>query len=313
MTISFPIMDRATKKAGDKYAFVIAGPYGTGKSTLLGSMAKYGKTLCIAMLAREANSWLYRSLSVPTILLEDRGWQPENNRYDATAYARFMKLMEELLADTEYDNIAIDSGTELAEAAWHASLAAQGKISSPAEMTDSKSRWLPYESLDNKLDQAVKAMTALCSADCAKRPKHIGISWHTQPPKDDVVAAGDTKKSADHKGEGVEYEGSVLPMVRGKFRRRLGGLVDAFLFSDISIKPQMGGLSVANRGMDIHYRVQVRPDLDRHTKLPGPLPETSYIENDFGKLVKLIEQSYQATAAAADPAPAPAAGSLRRK
>lgn len=313
MTLSFKVMDRTEKKAGDRYSFVVAGPYGTGKSTLLGSMAKYGKTLVVATLAREANSWLYRSLNTDTILLEDRDWQPENGKYEATAFTRFMRLMEELLQDEQYDNIAVDSGTELAEAAWHASLAAQGKVASPAEMADKQSRWLPYDSLDNKLDQAVKAMTALISVDCAKRPKNIGISWHTQPPKDDSVIGGDTKKSADHKGEGVEYEGSVLPMVRGKFRRRLGGLVDAFLFSDISIKPQMGGLSVTNRGMDILYRVQVRPDLDRHTKLPGPLPAVSYIENDFGQLLKLIEESYQATAVASDSVPARPASPLRRK
>lgn len=286
--LGFPIYDRSEKRVGDKVSFVVAGPYGTGKSTLLGSMQEVGKTLLIATLQREANSWKYKQLGVDTILLED-DWRPEMDRWNATALKDFVKLAEALLDDDKYDCVAIDSGTELAEAAWHSSLAAQGKYSSPAEMEDTKSRWLPYETLDNKLDQAIKAIVALMSVDVAKRPKHIGLSWHTQPPKDDSIVGGETKKSADHKGEGIEYEGSVLPMVRGKFRRRLGGLVDAVVFTDIVFERSGENQFSANPGVVPIYRIQVQPDHDRHTKLPGPLPKQKYVANSFSELLKLIE------------------------
>lgn len=287
--LGFPIYDRTVKQIGDKCSFVVAGPYGTGKSTLLGSMQDVGKTLLVATLQREANSWKYKELAVDTIILVD-DWKPEAGRFTATALKDFVTLAEGLLDDEVYDCVAIDSGTELAESAWHAALAAQGKYSSPAEMEDAKSRWLPYEALDNKLDQAIKAIVALTSIDAAKRPKHIGISWHTQPPKDDTIVQGETKVSADHKGEGIEYEGNVLPMVRGRFRRRLGSLVDAVVFSDVTFElTGEGKYSEVAKGMRPVFKIQVQPDQQRHTKLPGPLPAVKHVPNSFIELVKLIE------------------------
>jgi len=216
---------------------LVLGPDKVGKSWFLGSMAKEEPTLLIATLPREVNSFRYQQYSdtVDVLVLDDPNWRPSQGLFEATAYQTFLEVIEELTEDTKYRNVIIDSGTELAEAAWHMALS-PWKVSSPAEMEEQQSRWLPYDQLDSLLDQGIKGAISLTKA--AARTKNIGISWHTQPPKDDTyefnasTGKRDRKKeSADHAGEGVEYEGKVLPMVRGRFRRRLGQLVDLKVYS----------------------------------------------------------------------------------
>lgn len=271
-------------------SLVVAGPPGTGKSWFLGTMAETGPTLLIATLSREVNSVQYQRNNVDVVLLEDLGWKPsaEEPQFEATAFTDFLKLIQELYEDDYYRNIIVDSGTELAEAAWHEALMPHG-VAAPAEMEDKKSRWLPYETLDILLDQAIKGVVSLTKL--AKTPKNVGIAWHVQPPKDDTYeTSGDVKSkkaSADHAGEGVEYEGKVLPMIRGRFRRRLASQVDAYIYSDIQWRT--GGEGVKKKRTP-SFVVQVAPLQDRHTKLPGPVPEVTHIPNNFKEFMGLIEK-----------------------
>lgn len=299
--------------ANKKRAFVVAGPPGTGKSTLLGSMAEVVENvLVLATLPRELESWLYQKYALPYILFEDPEWVPavlgekknaqENvlkaGKYNARAFAHFLEVLEWLrMEDEQYDAIIVDSGTELAELGWHAALAPFG-VSTPSQI-EGRSRWLPYETLDTHLSAAVDSLVSLSQS--AKRPKHVGISWHTQPPKDDAIDDGGgtkvKKESADSAGAGVEFEGHVLPMVRGRFRRRLSNKVPTFVYTDVKIAYDVGsGLSRSNAATSVEYRIQVRPDMDRHTKLPGPLPVTQYIPNNFKALTKLLDEQEAAPA-----------------
>jgi len=92
--------------------------------------------------------------------------------------------------------------------------------------------------------------------------------------------------------EGVEYEGNVLPMIRGRFRRRLAAQVDAFLLTDLSQTVDKGGSGLSKkRGLQMEYRVQVRPNPERHTKFPGVLPSRSYIPNNYPAFIQLIDES----------------------
>lgn len=285
------------KPGARRWSFVVAGPGGTGKSWLCGSMAKTGPTLLLATLSRETESWLYHDLQVPRILFEDRDWKPTLGSFKAAAFPELLRALDWLRdEDDTYDNIIIDSGTEMAELAWHLAMSMHG-VATPAEMEDKRSRWLPYDQLDIYLDQAVKSAVALTKI--AKRPKNVAFTWHVQPPKDDQVESVEgtkvRKESADNRGEGTEYEGKVLPMIRGRFRRRLINQVDAFVYTDMAFKPvESKSFSSSGQGLNVQYRIQVRPDPERHTKIPGPLPDVSYIPNEFSAFLGLLERSKSA-------------------
>ena len=266
---------------------VVEGPPGTGKSTLCGSMAEYigpAKTLLIATLPRELDSWKYQELKPPHVIIRDSDWQPDIQHFVADGFPEFLRLARWLREeDDQYDGIILDSGTELAELAWHASLAPHS-ASTPADM-DGRSRWLPYETLTNLLDQGIKELVSLTKV--AKRPKHVIVTWHVQPPKDDQVVEGVKKESSDQKGKGVEYEGDVLPMIRGQYRRKLGSQFPTLVYTDMQTRANMKVSGASS--FDTQYMLQVRPDNERHTKLPGPLPAMQYIPNDFRSLWELIQ------------------------
>jgi hypothetical protein len=291
---------------GDRFAFVVAGPGGTGKSTLLGSMAKEHKTLLLATLPREAASWLYKEHNVDTIPLWEDGWYTTET--DGTlppgivvkAFGEYLRVTEALRDDDTYDAVVLDNGTELAELAWHQAMLTHGVIA-PAYIQDKRSRWLPYETLSTNLDQAIKNLVSLTGSTRAKRPKYIGIAWHVQPPKDDQVeivgeganAAKVQKSSADNRAEGVEYEGKVLPMIRGGFRRKLSSQVDAFIYTDILYTVSTQGARVVKTPT---YVLQVQPDEERHAKIPGPMSPTKYIPNDFAALCRAVQNGQAAVA-----------------
>ncbi len=293
---------------GEYFSVVVLGPYGTGKSTMAGTMAKYikekygKKTLLIATLPREQNSWKYKELGedyLDCALIDDENWRPDlkdtqgMNALKATGFASALQLLEWLYTDETYGGVILDSGTEHAEQAWHAALAASG-VASTSEI-DGQSRWLPYERLDSMLDQSVKSLVGLTTAPI---PKFVMITWHVQAPKEDTVEnVGDknnpikvTKESSDHKAQGVEYEGDVLPMVRGKFRRKLGSNVDAMIFTELKNEKKFDGKSIVE---DVQYVVQVRANPERHSKIPGPMPSVSHIPNDFEHLVAVLRNEYK--------------------
>lgn len=285
-----PARDSSPRVAG---SLVVAGPPGTGKSWFLGTMAKLGPTLLIATLPREVKSYQYQLHNIDHVLLYDKEWLPSANRFDATGFRDFLDLMEALLDDKEYRNIIIDNGTELGEICWHAALKTHS-VASPGEMVDKKNRWLPYDQINDYMDQAVKSATALTNPGAAVLPKNVGFTWHVQPPKDDTtetvevapnVKVQKTKESGDHVGQGVEYEGNMLPSIRGRFRRKLVSLVDAFVFTELVPEVVKDG----NRARkELRYKIQVRPTEDRHVKLPGPLPAHMHIDNDFEQFLPLL-------------------------
>lgn len=291
---------------GEYFSYVVAGPGGTGKSTMLGSMAryikvKYGKkTLLIATLPREVKSWKYQELGeeyLDSIIVEDSDWRPDLGRFNADGFTKAMEIIDWLAKDESYGGVILDNGTEHAEQAWHATLAPL-RVSSPSEI-DGRSRWLPYERLDSMLDQSIKGLVSLTTS---ANPKFVGISWHVQAPKDDTTESVEgtkvSKTSADNAAKGVEYEGEVLPMIRGRFRRRLVNQVEAMLHTEIAHRKDFQNNKLVE---SVEYMVQVRANPERHVKIPGPLPAVSFIENDFEKLVQLLRNEYKPVERAAAP------------
>jgi len=307
-----------TPKLGTRrFTGVIAGPPGTGKSTVLGSMADVlgrDRVLLLATLAREAESWKYQQdPPLSRIIFQDSGWVPTTGKLEAVAFRQFIDTLEYLHdVDDQFDGVIVDSGTELAELGWHLCMLPHG-VATPAEMDGDKSRFLPYESLDIHLSSAVNKLQALTKT--AKRPKHVLVSWHVQAPKDDTTekVGGDRvrKESADNAGKGVEYEGDVLPMVRGRFRRRVASQFDAMLYTEVQFRPIQGA------GLVPRFMLQVRPNPERHSKFPGPLPPMTYLDvtdpiNPFQAFLDLTEGRVQGASQAPE-GEAPARRSLSRK
>ena len=281
-TFDFEILEATDFNPGEASCGVVAGPPGAGKSTLLGQMCVEGPTLLLATLQREASSWMYQRHNPDVILLEDSQWKP---------------LPPDDVKDKRgepYKVILLDSGTEAGENAWHQALMPFA-VMDTAYMEAGDDGFRPYTALDGLMDRLIKALQALKSAPL---PKHVGISWHVQPSKEDspvkVQGGGyKTKESADHKGEGVEYEGSILPMIRGRFRRRLFGLVDYFIWADIDhVKNKtrsVGGKTIKPKSKTSpEYVLQVLSDEERHCKLPGELPPEMYIPNSWPDFKELL-------------------------
>jgi hypothetical protein len=262
---------------------VVAGPPGTGKSTLCGQAIPEGKTLLIALLAKELSSWLYTVHKPDYVLIEDTDWKPSREQYVATGFDQFVKVIEELHQDTTYQTVIVDPGTELGELGWHKALSVTGYTGN-----GKAEGWAPYDQLDDYLSQAIRSLVSL-----SLKGKNVLITWHTQPAKpDQEVSVGEgpnrhktVKASADHQAEGTEYEGKVLPMIRGRFRRRLNALVPTFIYTDITYKAERQGMQIQTIPQ---YVLQVRTDPERHAKIPGPLPPVPVIPNDWKQLKTLL-------------------------
>lgn len=272
-------------------AVVVAGPPGTGKSSFCGSAIPTSKKpLLICLLERELDSWLYRRYNPDHILIRDEKWNLVTGNLETKAFDNLVLLAEDLLEDETYDLVIVDPGTEIDTFAWRKVMSMQSQDGTIATIKDQRGSFAVYEQLVDLLNQAVRSLIGLAYA--GKRPKNVIITWHVQPAKEDTTEKVGTEKvvrvSADHRGQGSEYEGSVLPAVRGQFRRRLHALVPAFVFTDILYRQQAKGGKI-----DVvpEYVLQVRPDQERHTKLPGKLPEVKYIPNSWTEFVKLLENT----------------------
>lgn len=257
---------------------IIAGPPGTGKSTAAGTVAEYAgpeNTLLIATLAREVNSVVYQEHNLDTIVCSDDQWEPSAGKSGliATGYDKLIKVLRELRQDEQYSAIILDNGTEAAEMAWHASMAPLG-VADPNDLGRGGNRFAPYTTLREKMEQLMRSLSILTGkTGLVARPKHIIVPWHVQPPKD----TSDDSESADEKGQGAEYEGNYLPMVRGSARRRIGGLVDNFIYSGIeTVRTSKSGLVG-----EPHYVLQLVRDADRHVKIAGRVDPEPLLKNKF--------------------------------
>lgn len=289
----FEILPARELSASEAIVLLVLGPPKVGKSHLLSSLCAEGKSLLISTLAREASSEGYQKHNPDVIRLSDPGWRPSRGKFDATAYTRFLELMETLADDDEYKVVLLDSGTELGEFAWHEALRPFG-VASPADMEDKDNRFRPYTKIADLMRQALDALLLLKEAPL---PKHVGIAWHLQNTKDDQVVfdqakqAKVTKASADSKGESVEYMGSVLPMMQGGFRRKIAALADAVVYSHVQYErvPRVG-----KPGSDQHpkYVIQIVPDEERHAGIPAIVPAgMTFIPNEWKSLKKLLVEN----------------------
>lgn len=269
----------------------VAGPPGLGKSWFCGSVADVlppEEVLLIATLSREVKSVKYQQHNLDTVICEDDEWEPHNKLYKSTGYNKLIEIIKELREDDKYSAVILDSGTEAGELAWHNALE-PWKVSDTAELGQGN-RFAPYTQLDANMDEIVRGLAKLAGHPSAgkmsvKKPKHVLITWHVQPPKEGI---GDTE-TADQRGGGVEYEGEVLPMIRGRFRRRLMGMLDAFIYAD-----RVAELNTKTMKTSNNYVLQINSTPEKHCKFPGMVPEKlRHIPNSFQSFIDTMEMTLE--------------------
>lgn len=263
-----------------KYSTSVLGSPGTGKSFFAASVADVvgaENTLLLATRPREASSWGYTSRGIPRELFFDSGWRPSVGKYEAKAYLLLMRRLEALFNDETYDAVIVDVGGDAFELAKH-ELLAPHKASNPRDTPDSMSF---YGSLSYKSKELTQALAVL---PFAKRPKHVIVTMHTQPAREDQQRKGVTIKSADKAAQGVEYEGTVLPMIEGGHRFGYAGEFDIIVYSDI-----VHEFDSKTRTSTTKYVIQTAPDKDRHAKVAvSPLLEAKTMTNTFTALLGAI-------------------------
>lgn len=283
---------------------LIAGPPGTGKSTFAGSAAELPEqqpVLLVALLGREVESWKYQANNVDYVLINDPDWSPSLGTIkkikDAAGKTRsvyegdgtlltkgfqdFVQLCLSLREDDHYRTIIVDPGTELAEMCWRYSLSPHN-VPTPALLAEG-SRYLPYETLDIHMTDAILKITSLSLPSVAKKPKDVIITWHVRKMAEEEIIEGVGKReSADKRAEDAEYEGKILPQIRGQFRRKLMGYVSSYIYT--FTKPKLEGITT--KGTE--YLLQVQTDPERHVKLVGPPPPMKHIPNDFKEFKNLL-------------------------
>lgn len=272
---------------GHGWALCVAGPPGTGKSTFGGSAAEFGKVALLATKPREANSWLYREnkSSITSRIYHDPKWRPSLEMYEANAFIELAQSILRLYDDKEHQFVVLDPFTDVVSLIAHEMLKVE-KVASPRDSRDSQGF---YGGLKYRLKELTQMLTALCFAP---HPKHVIVTVHTMPPKDDVQLSqrqgGGTKESSDNKAAGIEYEGAVLPMIEGGYRREFASEFDAMLFTEVQTRKVRDGAKMVD---EVSYLLQVQPDNDRHAKsIFGNAFTEKYIPNHFGEILKAVSK-----------------------
>ena len=222
-------------------------------------------------------------------LFFDTQWIPGLKRYKAGAYNRLLNWLVDMQDDDKYSAIIIDPGTDVVNLIEHTILEPYGK-GSFGELPDTMGA---YRSLGD-MSQEFLQTAALLSSKLVKRPKWVIVPWHVQPAKEGQyvkVAPGQREKqeSGDEKGAGIEYEGAVLPMLEGRYRRKLAGDVDMVVYCDIDIKRNL-----RLQKDEVEYFLQIAPNKDRHAKIRSTvISENVKIPNSMKALIEVMERAYK--------------------
>lgn len=252
-------------------SMLVAGPSGTGKSTLLGSAATLGRTVLLAAKPRERNSWKYVEvgLNKTAELFADLKWRPSMGTFEADGFVRLMRRIWALHEAPDVDIVLLDPVTDVVTLAAHELMKLE-RVATPRDLRDARGF---YGALKYKLKEFTQALTAL---QYAAKPKHVLAAVHTQPASEEE----------SERGKAVGFEGDVLPMIEGSYRQEIASEFDVVVFSGFKEEVVRQGGSVKR---ERRYFIQVTPSSERFAKIAlGPMLTQAQIPNDFGALLKAI-------------------------
>ena len=264
----------------------LGGP-GMGKSTFAGSVCELvppAETLLIVAKPGEEKSFSYVKHGLKPELFYDMGWIPGLKRFKAGAYNKLLQRMVDLADDTTYGAVIIDPGTDVVNLIEHCILEPYGK-GSFGDLGDTMGA---YRSLGD-MSQEFLQTASLLSSSLVKRPKWVIVPWHVQPAKEGQYVkvgpgAKEKQESSDEKAQGIEYEGVVLPMLEGRYRRKLAADVDVVVYCDLEVKKNM-----RTQVDEVSYFIQAAPNKDRHAKVRGAPVMQGRFPNNLKALVEAME------------------------
>ena len=290
-------------KTADGESILLLGAPGTGKSYFAGSICEVvdpARVLLLCPKPREKMSALYRKYGLTEkaeIFTDIATWDPDADKYGATAWSSLYKRVNALLSDDKYDAVIVDPFTDAVTLLEH-SILSTFKVSSPGELQNTQAF---YRQLADKSYDFIQRLTALTDSKIAKSPKFIIVTMHTQPQKEAVVLPasqtggikGVTKPSADQVAEGIEYAGSVMPQMEGSYRRRMAGDFGLVMYTEVK---NGGGkrMNAATKQMETvptEFLMQARCSEERHAKMASIVADSvpDAIPNDFKTLLGYLQ------------------------
>lgn len=280
----------------DGESVLVLSPPGTGKSYFLGSICKVvppERVLLLCPKPREKTSALYKKYGLTQraeVYSDLASWNPERNRFEATAWRRLFDRVDSLLTDDKYDAVLLDPFTDAVTLLEHHILA-PSKVASPGELANTQAF---YRQLADKSAEFMQRLTALADSSIAKSPKFVMVAMHVQPPKEAQVLSraqgGGIKESSDQLAEGVEYEGKVLPQMEGSYRRRMAGDFGLVVYGDVKSGTRMNPETKKMESFT-DFRIQVRCSEERHAKMAPIVSDAvpDYLPNDFKTLFRYLK------------------------
>ena len=268
---------------------IFIAPPGVGKSYLLGTIVEVPgveKALLLAAKPREANSFIYRKYRalIDVETFADHRWIPDLNLFEFGAFKKLLERLVALYDDDTYDAILLDPFTDVVYQAAHELLAPE-RASDPRKLRDSIGF---YNALNPKLKTFTQTLVGLASPGL-KRPKHVFVSIHAQPSKEDQVQKDKSmKESADNKAQGIEFMGDVHPMIEGRYRREIAAEFDIVGFNSVKYEMTKVG-NVMSR--EAKYVVQLNADPERHAKAAVvPRLKEKEVANSMVEIFRVIKE-----------------------
>jgi len=267
------------------FSTVALGAPKLGKSTFAASMAEVIPPEKIALLVtkpNELNSWGYEhyKLRERAQLIYDEGWRPSLGQFKAEGFVRLMQAIYNLYDDREIEGVIVETGTDVCELLKHKLLAPYKATSlSDLRQEGKDANYSYWDEFGEGMKEFFQATTNLATP-LVKKSKFVIVTWHVQPQKEGDAKTG--KKSADQTAAGVEFEGNVLPMIDGSYRRKLAADVDCVAFFDVETVPRK----------QVEYVMRVVPNSERHAGVRlAPSLAQALIPNNFGRLLEEIEKA----------------------
>ena len=265
---------------------LFAGGPGTGKSTMLGSILEVKgveRALLLAAKPREANSFKYREHAsrLTTEVFRDHAWAPVAGSFEGGSFTKLFKRVLALYEDDTFDAVILDPFTDVAHLAAHEILAPE-RAATPRDLRDPLGF---YSALRYRIKDFTQSLTGLASMGIA-RPKHVLVAVHTQPSKEEDIKGKQTPEGA---ARGVEFQGDVLPMIEGGYRREIAGEFDIVGFTALKYENVRVGNTISR---EARFVVQLNADPARHAKAAVvPRLKEKEVPNSMQAIFDAIEEA----------------------